>query len=183
MENRKIKLTKKCIRDALVELLKEKSIEHISVKELSERADINRSTFYTHYRDVYAVVEEMAEEVINHIPFPVGKTKSTAEEIAESYRYFCAHKDICIVLLKSGYYKNYLFKKSKAIFEDGTLENGTMINVNKDIYFAMSAYTCSGTAGFLLYCLENNVEISAEDYGKIFYNIDEYIKNAVIKIS
>lgn len=183
MENRKIRLTKRLIKEAIIELLKDKNIEQITVKELSEKADINRSTFYTHYCDVYAVIEEMAEEFMNHVPFPIGKVESTANEIAESFKYFCNNKDVSIALLKSGYYKKYLCKKAKKIFEDGSLMNGKMIDTDKKFYLAMSAYTCSGMESFLLYCLENNVNISPENYGKIFYDIDEYCKNAVIKLS
>ncbi len=58
--------TKKWIRKAFIELLAEKKkIEKISVTELSERADISKTTFYYHYADIYAVVAEMENELIN----------------------------------------------------------------------------------------------------------------------
>jgi len=171
------------IKESLIELLKEKSIDKITVKELSELADINRSTFYTHYCDIYAVAEEMAEEFIRHIPFSAGEIKSTAKEIEKSFDYFRKNKDLCIALLKNGYYKKYLLEKAKRIFEDGTLQNGKMIGTDEKIYLAMSAYTCSGMESFLLFCLENDVDIPNEYCGKFFYDIDEYCKNAVIYLS
>lgn len=183
MENRKVKLTKRLIKESMIELLKEKSIDKITVKELAERADINRSTFYTHYCDVYAVMEEMANDFISHIPFSEGKNEMTAEEIEKSFVYCCQNKDLCIALLKNGYYKKYLFEKSKEIFEKGTLQNGKMKDADEEIYLAMVSYTCSGMEGFLIYCLENEVNISAESFGKIFYSIDEYCRNVVVEFS
>lgn len=44
--NRKIQITKRCIREALFECLKEKDINKITISSLCEKADINRSTFY-----------------------------------------------------------------------------------------------------------------------------------------
>ena len=49
--DRRVRKTKKQLRLALMELLAEKSAKSISVRELTERADINRGTFYIHYRD------------------------------------------------------------------------------------------------------------------------------------
>ena len=45
--DRRVRKTKKQLRLALMELLAEKSAKSISVRELTERADINRGTFYT----------------------------------------------------------------------------------------------------------------------------------------
>ena len=45
-EDRRITMTKRMLKDALIGMLKEKDIYHISIRELCERADINRTTFY-----------------------------------------------------------------------------------------------------------------------------------------
>ena len=51
--DRRVRKTKKQLRLALMELLAEKSAKSISVRELTERADINRGTFYIHYRGTF----------------------------------------------------------------------------------------------------------------------------------
>jgi AcrR family transcriptional regulator len=55
------------IRKAYVELMREKNTTSISVKEVVDRADINRSTFYAHYQDIYAVLEEIENEVVQKL--------------------------------------------------------------------------------------------------------------------
>lgn len=60
--NRREAYTLRVIREAFISLLIKKSVEKISVGELCELADVNRSTFYRHYADVYALLDEISEE-------------------------------------------------------------------------------------------------------------------------
>lgn len=50
-EDRRTQKTRKALNEALFSLMAEKRYESISVQEILERADIGRSTFYTHFRD------------------------------------------------------------------------------------------------------------------------------------
>lgn len=57
--------TKKLIKNTFAELLHEKkNIHKISVTELVNKADINRSTFYSHYDDIYQVAEDIKAETM-----------------------------------------------------------------------------------------------------------------------
>ena len=56
--------SRKMIRQAFFELLKEKNFEKITVTDIVKKADINRSTFYAHYPDVMGVVEEIQQEIL-----------------------------------------------------------------------------------------------------------------------
>lgn len=57
--------SRKLIRQAFLELLKEKTFEKITVTDIVNRADINRSTFYAHYPDVMGLLDEIQEEIIH----------------------------------------------------------------------------------------------------------------------
>lgn len=56
--------SRRMIRQAFQELLNEKEFSKITVTEIVNRADLNRSTFYAHYPDIYGIVEEIQEEII-----------------------------------------------------------------------------------------------------------------------
>lgn len=58
--------SRKLIRQAFMELLKEKEFEKITVTDIVKRADINRSTFYAHYPDVFGVIDEIQQEVLDY---------------------------------------------------------------------------------------------------------------------
>lgn len=56
--------TKKAIRNAFAELLSEKDIQKITIKDIADTAVINRKTFYNYYAGVYSVVDEIENEII-----------------------------------------------------------------------------------------------------------------------
>ena len=60
----RIEKTKKSIRNAFIELRTKKPLEKITVKELCALACINKSTFYSHYEDIYALSEAMEQETV-----------------------------------------------------------------------------------------------------------------------
>lgn len=63
--NRSSAKTKKLIKTAFAELLKEKKeLNKITVSELVKIADINRGTFYIHYDSIYGVAEDFEEEIL-----------------------------------------------------------------------------------------------------------------------
>lgn len=65
--DRRVRKTKEALRNALITLMKDKTIQEISVQELTDLADIHRGTFYLHYRDIYDLYEQIENEIIEEI--------------------------------------------------------------------------------------------------------------------
>ena len=63
-EDRRIVKTRRALREALLDLIEEKGLDRVTVKELCERANLNRGTFYLHYRDVYDLLEQYTDDVL-----------------------------------------------------------------------------------------------------------------------
>ena len=59
--------TKSLIKNAFLELRKKKPIEKITVKELCQNAQINKSTFYSHYNDIFDLSDTLENEVVDNI--------------------------------------------------------------------------------------------------------------------
>ncbi|OAB47425.1 TetR/AcrR family transcriptional regulator [Paenibacillus antarcticus] len=59
--------TRQLIRDAFIDLLEEIQLEKITVNRITERATINRVTFYLHYRDIPEMIEKLADDMIGEI--------------------------------------------------------------------------------------------------------------------
>lgn len=60
--DRRIKYTKKVIKETFIELVSEKDIKKITVSEICAKADINRATFYRYYLDVYDLLDTIKKE-------------------------------------------------------------------------------------------------------------------------
>lgn len=56
--------SRRLIQQAFVDLLQEKNLEKITVTDIITRADINRGTFYAHYQDTRAVIEQIEKEIV-----------------------------------------------------------------------------------------------------------------------
>ncbi len=86
MSNRRAQLTRKMITGALIELLQTKDLDKISVREICERADVNRSTFYDHYEDIYALMNDIERDFIAQIPTD-NSSKGIEEQLLTFVRY------------------------------------------------------------------------------------------------
>ncbi len=62
--DRRVARTKKAIKNAFAELMAEKEISEITVKDIAETADVNRKTFYNYYNSVYDIVNEIENELV-----------------------------------------------------------------------------------------------------------------------
>ncbi len=60
--DRRVKRTKRSLREALFKLLQHKPVNHISVTELTKLADVNRATFYFYYDDIFDMLEQIQNE-------------------------------------------------------------------------------------------------------------------------
>ena len=83
--DQRVRITKIMIKEAFLKLLLEKDIQHITVRELCEKAHINRGTFYSHYLDVYDLKEKIEDELLNKITLSITETLSKAENLTDSY--------------------------------------------------------------------------------------------------
>lgn len=109
--------TKRSISNAFLELRKQKPIEKITVKELSELAYINKATFYTHYHDIYDLTDqlenEFMESVIQELPHPESIITDPALATRELSDALIAKIDISSILF-SGSRQNCLSEKIHA---------------------------------------------------------------------
>lgn len=82
--DRRVRKTKAQLRSALTELLREKSPDQITVTELTAQADVNRGTFYCHYRDIGHMIQCLEEEVL--LEFTSLMDSYTASELEKGLR-------------------------------------------------------------------------------------------------
>ena len=67
IDNRKTRYTRRVIKESYYELLAEKPFDKITVKEICERADINKGSFYNHFENIYTLQAELENEAIENL--------------------------------------------------------------------------------------------------------------------
>lgn len=122
-EDRRVRRTKKLLTQALTQLLGEKQINEITVKELTELADMNRGTFYLYYRDVFDMLEKievgMFEKMENIIASHENEdvTKTTEPILLDLFTFIGENQEMCRVLLSPNGDMNFLHRLYEAIRE------------------------------------------------------------------
>lgn len=76
----RVEKTKNAISSVFLELRAKKTLEKITVKELCARAQINKSTFYSHYHDIYDLAEQLENEVIASVVDSVSAPEKIFED-------------------------------------------------------------------------------------------------------
>lgn len=64
-QDRRVRKTRRVLRNTLVDVLQNRSLNQITVKELCEKADINRSTFYLHYSDIFDLWAHLEKDILD----------------------------------------------------------------------------------------------------------------------
>ncbi|KWX69711.1 HTH-type dhaKLM operon transcriptional activator DhaS [compost metagenome] len=106
-EDPRVVRTRQLIREAFRELLQHKGFDAITIKDIAQRATINRATFYVHYEDKYALLDEIIEQAfVKMIPGQVTNAQEFTDEICSqlilmTYSYIVDFYQICRMDSKS----------------------------------------------------------------------------------
>ncbi|WP_062305186.1 TetR/AcrR family transcriptional regulator [Alicyclobacillus sendaiensis] len=65
--DRRVQKSRQAIREAFVGLMKEKDFEHITVQDITDRANVSRKTFYLHFLDKYDLLDRIIEDAIREM--------------------------------------------------------------------------------------------------------------------
>ncbi len=126
----RVERTKKSIINAFLELRSRKPIEKITVKELADLAYINKATFYSHYKDIYDLSEQLEKETIETILTSI----THPEEFISNPR--TAIRELCLAFISSSQLISNLFSGSRSSVLDTRLEEA----LKKKIYETYPEY-------------------------------------------
>lgn len=133
----RVKRTKKLLRKGIAELARNKSINKITVKELTDLVEINRGTFYLHYKDVYDLVDSIEDELCEEFDqkvldvTPDDILHRPVDVLETFFEYFRTHKDILGVLMGEN-------GDAKFVYRFGELMNTKILEIFKGIFPNMS---------------------------------------------
>jgi probable dihydroxyacetone kinase regulator len=162
-----VQLTKKAIVEAFVELLNETSFDKISVVDIAGRCGINRNTFYYHYPDIYALVDELFRTETQKIVELNENYDSWQEGFLQAVRFARANKKAIYHI-----YNSINRDRLEKYLYDVTLNSITAF-VNKhaeDLYVsekdvnALSVFYTAALIGLVKNWLQDSMRMDLEDY-------------------
>lgn len=174
-EDKRTRRSKRLLKQGLSELLKEKSFADISVKDITEKMDMNRGTFYLHYKNTHDLLVSLEMEMFEdaqamideYLPKIDGfSVQPVFEPVLD---YIIEHKEICKTLFNDNYAGMFVDRLYKLIYENGAY-------IVKDRFVNASESEIGFVISFIIYGLIGLIK----DW---FSNMDKVTKQEILKVA
>lgn len=115
-EDRRVRRTKKALLEALAEIMIKKDLRNITVRELADKADVHRATFYAHYCDVYDLYEQMEDMIVNELVAIVDDVSLSDKKFFEALiEYIYSNSKICRMFLDKNSNRSFVDRVSSIL--------------------------------------------------------------------
>lgn len=152
--DRRPQKTRKVLKNVLVDLLQTRDLQSISIKEITDLADISRGTFYLHFDDIFALYQAIESDVIEQVSsiiqnkVPIQDEGELDKIINAIFEYLTIHMKECDALLRtdSASFLSGVFEKTRPqVAETWEMPYGSREQMEAYSYIFMS----HGLAGVL----------------------------------
>ncbi|WP_226086944.1 TetR/AcrR family transcriptional regulator [Mesobacillus sp. S13] len=174
MDRRK-KYTRMVLKESLMDLLKNKPISNITIKEICELADINRSTFYSHYSSQYDLLNAIEEEFIEDMVATLNQYNFSKEEEAlkmteKILEYIAQKSDVCQTLLSENSDIHFQ-KKGMMITHEFIFKNWiTDSHFDRETFEYINIFVVSGSIYVIKNWVENGMDKTPREMAEIINN-------------
>ena len=155
-KNRSVQRTQALLKDGLTELMQTKPVQNITVRELTDYVNLNRGTFYLHYRDIQDLLEHLENDILDEFieitnahqpqdmkgkPFPL---------ICDLYKFLEKNSDFVKLVLVNNQEQNFM-NRIKEIIRERCVNDWDEIFANADPWLSeiYSSYVLSGCIGII----------------------------------
>ena len=155
-QERRYRRTEALILNGLTTLLQQKSIKEITVRELADLVDINRSTFYLHYTDIYDLLEKTEQRLLQQLMDAVNENW-TLPETPKNFNILSENAQLCSALIGPNGDIAFLRNIEKMIRDKGlqTLRSFAPKELREqDLQYAIS-FALAGCVGLVEHWLKN----------------------------
>lgn len=155
-QDRRIRRTQKLLKDSLITLMEQKEFKNISVKDITDLADLNRGTFYLHYTDTYQLLQQMENEVLDDFQEMINcyghsvKQDTMLPVLNPVLRYIEENTQICKILFENSAANDFVDRFHKLIRKNGLLIiKDTFPNARDEVLSCFFEFVTYGLIGLL----------------------------------
>lgn len=163
------------LKESLMDLLKNKPISNITIKEICELADINRSTFYSHYSSQYDLLNAIEEEFIEDMTATLNQYNFSKEEEAlkmteKILEYIAKKRDVCQTLLSENSDIHFQ-KKGMMITQEFIFKNWISDSqLDRETFEYINIFVVSGSIYVIKNWVENGLDKTPREMAEIINN-------------
>ena len=172
--------TKNQIRQAFIDLLNERPLDKISVRDIAARGAVNRNTFYYYYADIYALVEEMFQTEIDRFLERLHGYASWQEAFREATACATENRRAICHLFNSGnrdILEHYYYKVTYAAMTAYVRSQAEGLDASQRDIEALAAFYTAALAGLVLNWLRNGMKTDVDALiDRLSFLLDGYIR-------
>ncbi|MDZ4766648.1 MAG: TetR/AcrR family transcriptional regulator [Chloroflexota bacterium] len=180
--DRRIVRTRHALRDALMGLIVEKGYESITIQDIADRADVNRATFYLHYKDkddlLYKSMESVYNELVEHEHIfdldAIQRGDFESMKVTSDWDHLAAHKAFYRVLLSERGSASFIVKVRRylaTLMRDEILRCFIPPGAKTRIPLEIIAYACAGAQiGVMSWWLENDSPYTPKEMADMLFD-------------
>jgi Transcriptional regulator len=175
-EDRRVRKTKQALRESLAELLTEKSIQNITIRELTDKADIHRSTFYANFTDIYDLHSQIEDSIIQEISNIFSENRKTDSTVFFEilFTYISENGSVCRMFLGKNVSPTFCSRLTALLKEarlDCLRDNYGVTDTAEELEYYAHFYLF-GSLAVVDKWADENFKYSIEQLVKIFANMD-----------
>ena len=182
----RVKVTKSMFHHALLDILKEKPIDQVSVKELVEAAELNRSTFYLHYSSPLDVLKEIEnqfveEKLVNFDSYWTGAMDQG--HMAAIISIVLQDKELCRILMSENGDPQFLISL-RHLVKDGVVDGWKKDHprISKEKLEFLYDYVFSGSTQLILSWIREPNGVSPEEFSEFLESLGHHALLAAEKL-
>ncbi|MBD8027356.1 TetR/AcrR family transcriptional regulator C-terminal domain-containing protein [Ureibacillus sp. Re31] len=172
--------TKRILANSLKEMMKSKAIEKISIREITDNANVNRQTFYYHFEDIYDLLKWTFQQEAVQLLAVHNSAKIWQEGLLQLFHYLDDNRTICLNALQSlgrGDLKRFFYADIHNILERVVKEHCNNLQASEQyLSFIIHFYTIS-LGGLVESWLAGEMEQTPEE---IIEMIDTFIQDQLL---
>lgn len=179
-DNQRVRLTKRIFRESLITLMQEKHLHQITVSELCEKAELNRSTFYKYYGNTYDIMAEIENEIMEQSKVCISKIDASdiSAVIRPLYKLVCYIRDnveIYRLIVHNNVSDDFLVQMIDNAFEL-LHDNSNIIKSDNEKYKGyIFSYLISGSITIIKEWIDMGLRESPEEIADLIYKISAQI--------
>jgi AcrR family transcriptional regulator len=170
-------LTTNAIKEAFFELLSKKSIDQITIKDITSRCGVSRNTFYYHYSDITALLEEIMMSVVDDLIKKYPTVDSLDQGIEVAIEFVLDNKTAVMHIYHSdqrAIYERCLMKLCRYVAQALVNSNLSADKVNEEERELLISYYKCTFFGFIMDWCEDGLK---PGYAESFRNLVAQRKN------
>lgn len=162
-------MTKKAFREVLLELLQTKPLNKITITEICEMADMNRSTFYAHYVEVGDLLRDIGNEILSNLPkvYDMGGSKRKSVRASDLELFFSYVKKNAFefrILLIDSDSKYFCDRLKSAILHYYLSVNHEYLTQGKEFQLI---YSVNGAVGMMVEWIKRDFPFEPKEFTKM----------------